>query len=153
MSNVGSAVSTTQMTGTVEEVNPSDENNIETATSSSSVQCESGDQQSQNIQLVPSTEPQQQNSTLANSEDSTGGDGVTQTDTVVVASSNSEITPSNSNLVTTSSSVPDESSDLSPAKKRVKLSDDESDIINDAVALQNAILEYNFLKLKSIKQR
>lgn len=161
MSNVGSAVSTTQMSriGSVEKINQSDQNYIQTATPSrsSSVHYESVDQQShQNIQLVQPGEIQQQNSTLINSGISVGGGGLTRTQSVV-NSSNSGIISSNSNLVTSSSSsssLSNQSSDLNltPAKKRVKLSDD-SEIINDPVALEKAILEYNFSKLKNIKYR
>lgn len=157
MSNVGSAVSTTQMSriGSVEKINQSDQNYIQTATPSrSSVHYESVDQHShQNIQLVQSVETQQQNSTLVNSGISVGGGGLTRTQSAVNSSNSGNIS-SNSNLVTSSSSSSNQSSDLNltPAKKRVKLSDD-SEIINDAAALEKAILEYNFSKLKNIKYR
>lgn len=157
MSNVGSAVSTTQMSriGSVEKINQSDPNFMQTATSTSSrssVHYESGDQQQshQNIQLLQSTETQQQqNSSLINSGISIGV-GLTRTQSVV----NSGIISSNSNLVTSSSSSSNQSSDsnLTPAKKRVKLSDD-SELLNDSVALEKVILEYNFMKLKNIKNR
>lgn len=153
MSNVGSAVSATQVSliGSVEKLNQSDQNFIQTATSTSSrssTQYEAGDQQShQNIQLLQSTETQ--DSALINSGISIG---LTQTQTVV----NSGLISSNSNLVTSTSSssnqLSESDSNLAPATKRVKLSDD-SDIINDPVALEKAILEYNFMKLKSIKSR
>lgn len=156
MSNVGSAVSATQMSriGSVEKINQSDSNFIQTATSSSSrlsQHYESGDQ---DTQLVQSAESQQQISASINSGISVGdGGGLTRTQSVVNSSS-SGILSSNSNLVTSSSSssLSNQSSDLTPAKKRVKLSDD-SDIINDAAALEKAILEYNFSKLKNIKYR
>lgn len=154
MSNVGSAVSTTQMSriGSVEKVNQSDPNYIQT-----SLHYESSDQQNQ---TDPSVDTQQQNisGTLINSGGIScgGGGGLTRTQSAV-NSSNSGIIASNSNLVTSSSSSsPSHQSpsdlNLTPAKKRVKLSDD-SEIVNDAAALEKAILEYNFSKLKNIKYR
>lgn len=160
MSNVGSAVSATQMSriGSVENINQLDQNFIQTAppSSSSSLHYESGDQQShQNNQLVQSAESQQQICTSINSGVNVGSGGISSLTRKqgVVNSSNSGIISSNSNLVTSSSS-PNQSSDLNltPSKKRVKLSDD-SEIINDAAALEKAILEYNFSKLKNIKYR
>lgn len=157
MSNVGSAVPATQMSqiGSVDKINPSsDPNSMQTAAASSrpSTHYElSGDHPAR--QNIKSTDTVQPNSALAKGVCVVGSGCLTRTQSAVTSSN------SNSHLITTTTkssfSQSNQSSadlNLSPPKKRVKISDD-SDIINDSVALEKAILEYNFAKLKNIKYR
>lgn len=157
MSNVGSAVPATQMSriGGVEKDNQSDQTYMQTGTSSSSRHCESGDQNTSLTQSgTGAPEALQQSSALIGAVGGgSGGASIRAQSVSATSSTNSNLaTTTPSTATTIATSLPNETGDLTPPKKRVKLSDD-TELLNDVVGLRTAILEYNFLKLKNIKYR